>query len=503
MPMRCFLLYKVPSFSTGAGIDPPWVDPPWVAPPWDTGFSHLCPLPLIPVMNASSSSLSRRHFLRGVGVALGLPWMESLPAWGTGLNETHAAGASKHKGAPRRLAVVFMGNGVNPHHWGATSVDGGMQLKDSLRPLESLKNQLLVLEGLWNPTTVEGPGGHFPKMNLLAGLKVKKTTTDIEVGITMDQLVARSLGNPTPMENLVLGTEAPGFSNEDGYTSTYSGHLSWSSPTTPAPKEIYPQQAFDQLFEDGSKRKRDKSVLDLVHSDAKSLRKSLSKRDAQKLDEYLVSVHELEQRIERADKFSRAETGGNGWHPSVTAPTFERPAAGIPASPEEHMKLMLDILVLALQMDRTRVATLMLNNDLSGMNLGYLGGIKGGLHELSHHSNDPARLAMYQRANEHHVDLWARALAKMRDTNEGERSLLENSMILFCSSLYDGNAHDSRKLPILLAGGGGGTLRGGRVLDYSTDSNRRLCRLHLALMDRMGVHMDRFGDADTALTDLV
>ncbi len=427
--------------------------------------------------------------------------MESLRAWGN--SSAQAQGGTPGDGsAPRRLAVVFMGNGVNPHHWGAENTPHGLQLRDSLRPLESLKNQLLVIEGLWNPTTIEGPGGHFPKMNLLAGLKVKKTTTDIEVGVTMDHLVARALGNPTPVQNLVLGTESPSFGNEDGYTSTYSGHISWSSPTSPAPKEIYPQQAFDQLFEDGSKRKRDRSVLDLVRTDAQSIRHSLSKRDAQKLDEYLASVRELEQRIERAEQFSQNETQGRGWHPSVRTPSFERPGPGIPANPGEHMKLMLDILVLALQMDRTRVATLMLNNDLSGMNLGYLGGIKGGLHELSHHSNDPARLAMYQKANQYHVELWAAALAKMRDTQEGERSLLDNSMVLFCSSLFDGNAHDSRRLPILLAGGGAGTLRGGRMLDYSADPNRKLCRLHLALMERMGVRLDRFGDADSALADL-
>jgi hypothetical protein len=300
----------------------------------------------------------------------------------------------------------------------------------------------------------------------------------------------------------VLGTEGPGYSTDSGYTQLYSAYISWSSPTTPAPKEITPQLAFDQLFDDGSKRLRDRSVLDLVAGDAKGLRKFLSARDAHKLDEYLSSVRELEQRIERAEAFSQKETGGTGWQPSVKTPTFARPAAGIPAHPEEHMKLMLDILVLAFQMDRTRVATLMLNNDLSGMNFGYLGGIKGGLHELSHHANDPARLAMYQKANEHHVQLWAEALTKMQQTQEGERTLLDNSMILFCSSLMDGNAHDSRQLPVLLAGGGGGTLRGGRCLDYSQEKNRNLCRLHLALMERMGVRMDRFGDAESALTDL-
>lgn len=451
-------------------------------------------------MISSDISLSRRGFLRGAGVALGLPWLESIKAWGA-----EAQAGSKiiaTNGAPRRAAVVFMGNGVNPHHWGAEQTAEGMVLKDSLRPLEPLKKQLLVFNGLWNPTTVEGPGGHFPKMNLLAGVKVKQTTTDIEVGTTMDQLMARQLGNATPVQSLVLGTEGPGYSTDSGYTSLYSAYLSWSSPTTPAPKEIYPQQAFDLLFDDGSKRRRDKSVLDLVSNDAKSLRSHLSKRDLVKMEEYLSSVRELEQRIERADEFSKKETGGAGWHPTVKEPTFPRPAAGIPASPEEHMNLMLDIMVLAFQMDRTRVATLMLNNDLSGMNFGYLGGITGGLHELSHHANDPARLAMYQKANEYHMQLWARALTKMHETNEGERSLLENSMIMFCSSLYDGNAHDSRKLPILLAGGGGGTIRGGRALDYTKDPNRQLCRLHLAMMERMGMPIHHFGGAETALSEL-
>ncbi len=425
--------------------------------------------------------------------------MESINALGETLAGPQAA---KPVTAPRRMAVLFMGNGVNPHHWGAEMEGTSMRLKDSLRPLEAFKEQLLVFKGLWNPTTIEGPGGHYPKMNVLAGVKVKQTTTDVEVGVTMDQLLAREMGNQTPVQSLVLGTEGPGYSTDSGYTSLYSAYISWASPTSPAPKEIYPQQAFDQLFDDGSKRRRDRSILDLVRGDAQSLTKNLSRRDTQKLQEYLSSVRELEQRIERADAFSNKETGGQGWHPSVREPSLARPGPGIPANPGEHMSLMLDILVLALQMDRTRVASLMLNNDLSGMNFGYLGGITGGLHELSHHANDPARLAQYQKANEYHMQLVAAALQKMRDTQEGERTLLDNSMLLFCSSLMDGNAHDSKQLPVLLFGGGGGTIRGGRALDYSADPNRRLCRLHLALMERMGVRMHRFGDADSMLPDL-
>ncbi len=440
-----------------------------------------------------SQTLSRRRFLRGTGIALGLPWLESISVFG--------AATPKANTAPRRLAACFFGNGVNPEHWGAENGPGGLEFKRSLKPLEALKQKVLVMKGLWNPTTVQGPGGHYPKMNLLSGLKVKQTTTDVEVGLTMDQIIAAQVGRHTPVASLALGTEGPKYSTDSGYTSIYSAYISWSSATTPAPKEIYPQQAFDQLFDDGSKRRRDKSVLDLVLGDAHALRTRLSRRDSQKLEEYLTSVRELEQRIERAEKFSQAETAGLGWQPTVKTPTMPRPGPGLPAQQHEHLDLMLDIMVLAFQMDRTRVATMMMTNDLSGMNFDFLG-IKGGQHELSHHAGDAERLDRYQKSNEYMVKAWARALQKMQDTDEGERTLLDNSMILLTSSLWDGNAHDSTQLPLLLAGGGGGTLRGGRALDYSKEEDRKLCRLHLALMDRMGVKMDRFGDAESALSDL-
>lgn len=399
------------------------------------------------------------------------------------------------------MAVMFFGNGVNPHHWGAQAIDGQLKLFKTLSPLEGLKDRLLVLKGLWNPTTVQGPGGHFPKMNVLSGLKVKQTTTDIEVGTTMDQLVAAHTGKNTPVSSLVLGTEGPSYSTDSGFTSVYSAYISWASPTAPAPKEIFPQQAFDQLFDNGSQRRRDQSVLDLVFEDAKSLKHRLSRRDGQKLEEYLTSVRELEQRVEKAERLSQAEISALTWQPSVKAPTFGRPDAGLPADPEQHMRLMLDIVVLALQMDRTRVASLMLNNDLSGVVFPSLKGIRGGNHELSHHANDEERLAMYQQVNQQFVRLWAEALQKMANTNEGERTLLDNSMIMLTSSLWDGNAHDSTQLPLLLAGGGGGAIRGGRVIDLSGEAkeNRKLCRLHLAVMDRMGLHMERFGDAERAL----
>jgi hypothetical protein len=434
---------------------------------------------------------SRRKFLRGSGIALGLPWLESICSFG--------AESLKKNTAPRRLAVCFTGNGVNPHHWGATQGPGGMEFMKSLSPLDPLKKHISVFKGLWNPTTVEGEGGHYPKMNVLCGLKVKKTTTDVEVGTTMDQLIAAQTGKFTPVPSIVLGTERPSYSTDSGFTSIYSAYISWSTPTTPAPKEIFPQQAFDQLFDDGSKRKRDKSILDLVLDDANGLKPKLSQRDKQKLDEYLTSVREIEKRVELAEKISQAETNGAGWQPTVKVPTLKRPGPGIPASSEEHLRLMFDIMVLAFQMDRTRVATFMMNNDLSNMRFPSLDGISGGIHELSHHANDEHRLDMYQRVNQHQVKLWGEALTKMQATNEGERTLLENSMIMLTSSLFDGNAHDSRQLPVVLAGGGGGSIQGGRFHDHSADPNRKLCRLHIALMDRMGLHVGHFGDAENAL----
>ena len=434
---------------------------------------------------------TRRKFLRGTGVALGLPWLESVSVFG--------AETPKQNVAPRRLGVCFTGNGVNPHHWGAKMGSNGIEFANSLRPLEPIKNQVAVFTGLWNPTTIEGEGGHYPKMNVLCGLRVKKTTTDVEVGTTMDQIVAAHAGRNTPVPSIVLGTERPSYATDSGFTSIYSAYISWSTPTTPAPKEIFPQQAFDQLFDDGSKRKRDKSILDIVLGDAKGLRTRLSQRDSQKLDEYLTSVREIELRVEQAEKISQAETGGQGWQPSVKTPTLGRPEAGIPASSEDHLRIMFDILLLAYQMDRTRVATFMLNNDLSNMRFPSLDGVSSGIHELSHHANDETRLAHYQKVNEFQVKLWSEFLQKMAATNEGERSLLDNSMILLTSSLMDGNAHDSKQLPVVLAGGGGGTIKGGQAYDLSADHNRKLCRLHLALMDRMGVRVDRFGDAENAL----
>ncbi|QDU27071.1 hypothetical protein ETAA8_21550 [Anatilimnocola aggregata] len=440
-----------------------------------------------------SSHKSRRTFLRGLGVTVALPWMESIQSFAaTGTND----------GAPRRIGFVFMGNGVNVDHWGGKQTEAGLELAKTLSPLESIKDRLTIVSGLSNQTTHRTAEGHYGKMNVLSGLVVKRTTTDVEVGTSVDQLAAQTVGKRTEIPSLVLGTEGSGGGTEAGYATLYSSHISWSSPTTPAPKEVYPRLAFDRLFNSGEHNRRNRGILDSVLEEAKSLQLQLSKHDQHKLNEYLTSVRELEQRVEQAEKRSKVDTNGAGWQPTVTTPNIPRPDATIPRSVEEHMRLMFDIMVLAFQMDKTRVATFMLNNDLSSMDYGFLDGVRGHSHGLSHHGRNPENKAMYQKMNEFNVRMWGEALQKMADTNEGEQSLLDNSMIVLLSSLMDGNAHDSKQLPVVLAGRGGGTIAGGRVLDFSQEENKQLCRLHLSLLDRMGVTQEKFGDAETRLKGL-
>ena len=464
-------------------------------------------------------NLSRRKFLRGTGVALGLPWFESISSFG--------AEAVKNNTAPRRLAVCFTGNGVNPHHWGATQGPAGMEFMKSLSPLEPLKKHISVFKGLWNPTTVEGEGGHYPKMNVLCGLKVKKTTTDVEVGTTMDQLVAAQTGKFTPMPSVVLGTERPSYSTDSGFTSIYSAYISWSTPTTPAPKEIFPQQAFDQLFDDGSKRKRDKSILDLVLEDAGALKPKLSQRDKQKLDEYLTSVREIEQRVELAEKISQAETKGAGWQPTVKVPTMQRPGAGIPTSADDHLRLMFDIMVLAFQTDVTRVATFSLGGEGDAIAIPEIG-ITESRHQLSHHGGDAGYMEKLTMYDTFAIEQFGYFLTRLAETNDlGGKPLLGSTMALFGSGMSYGHSHGNANLPLVFAGGTDLGLKHGSHVDFNkkaagfqgyalgadgalTTAHYQLCsrpansdahmsNLLLLMAQRMGVEIDQFGDSNQVI----
>jgi hypothetical protein len=291
--------------------------------------------------------------------------------------------------------------------------------------------------------------------------------------------------------SLVLGCEKSNPSVHKNYSMLYSSHISWSSPTSPTPLEIYPALAFDRLFKDEAAR-GDRSVLDAVLADAADLRGRVGAEDRRKLDEYLDSVRDVERRIEAAGRRGELQ----GWRPSLAAPDRPRPADGIPQDIAEHMRLMCDILVLGFRTDTTRIATLKLNNDHSSLRFPHLG-VDYMIHHLLSHSDTPDWL----KVNRFFLEQVGYVARRLEAVREGERTLLDNTMLLFCSSMLTGN-HDATQLPVVLLGGGGGRIRGGRVLDYRDKPDRRLCRLYLSLMDKMDEHPARFGDADAPLDEV-
>src|SRR5713226_8938560 len=271
----------------------------------------------------------------------------------------------------------------------------------------------------------------------------------------------------------------------------YSSHISWTSPTTPTPLEIYPALAFDRLFKDAVS-KGDKSVLDAILTDAKDLRGRISANDQRKLDEYLDSVRDVEQRIENAGQKGELQ----GWRPTLEKPNMPRPADGIPQDIAEHMRLMCDILVLGFQTDTTRICTLKLNNDHSSLRFPNLG-VDYMIHHLLSHSDT----ADWLKVNQFFLQQIAYIARKLQSIQEGERTALDNTMLLFCSSMLTGS-HDATQLPVVVLGGGGGRIQGGRVLDYREKPNRQMCRLFLSLMDKMNTHLPKFGDATEPLTEV-
>jgi hypothetical protein len=431
---------------------------------------------------------SRRHFLKGAGVALALPWMESL--------------ASQSK-PPLRFACIYFSNGVEPIHWWAKGSGASMEIGPGLEPLRPYREDITFLRGLFNEEAVKSTSPHLGRFpNMLSGGTVSLDPNVIRVATTMDQVLAQRIGGQTAIPSLVLGIEPNELRLEDGLSMIYGSSLSWASPGKPATKEIYPARAFDLLVGDGTDRKADRSILDEVLKEAHALQPRVSRGDRQKLDEYLESIRDIEKRIERAGREQRLE----GWRPGLGKPDMQRPGDTLPQDVPEHMKLMLDLIVLAFRMDKTRIATLMLNNDLSQMNFKFVEGVKGALHlDLTHNGKAPEAEAMYLKTNQYHVQQFAYLLKRFKEIDDGGQSLLDSSILLFGSNLFDGDAHGADQMPLLLAGRASGALApGGRVLDYLDrgNDNRRACSLYLSIMDRMGVPLDRFGDTDKRLAEL-
>jgi hypothetical protein len=440
------------------------------------------------MLNPHASKITRRTLLKGVGVTMALPWLDSLCGWGA---ETSSPAP------PRRFAALFMGNGISPPNWWAKGADVDMQLSKSLEPLAAFRSRLNVISGLFNKNAT-GVGIHPGQTgNILSGAALQKGAV-LRGGVSMDQVLAAHFADETAQPSLVLGCEQPitGY-HETNFSMAYSSHISWQDPTTPVPMEVYPSLAFDSLFDNQGSR-RTVSILDRVKEQAAGLQRQVSNTDAAKLDEYLTSVREVEKRVERtrADKDKADDQARDHGRPTITMP---RPDNGLPEDIREHMRLMCDIVALAFQTDKTRVATLLLCRDLSGLFYPFLG-VRTAHHPTSHEDTSDA----YERVTRYYVGQLAYLTQRLADMKEGNSTVLDNSCLMFISNLWSGTKHDSTKVPVLLLGGLGGTLATGRVLDYTGhgDDHRKLCALHLSLLKRVGVKAERFGDATAPLADL-
>lgn len=433
----------------------------------------------------SNHLFSRRTFLRGAGVTMALPWLESTVVWGDEAPPRQAGSQ-----APVRLAVLFSGNGFHSQEWWARGAGRQMELGQVLQPLADFREKMLFIRGLFNAEALKGNIHSSQTGNLLSGAPLA-SGGEIRSGTSIDQLVAQRHGSQTKVPSLVLGCEKSNPSVHKNYSMLYSSHISWTSPTTPTPLELYPALAFDRLFKDEI-QKGDQSVLDAVLADAQGFRRQISRSDQRKLDEYLDSVRDVESRIARAGQAGQLQ----GWRPTVDKPSLPRPAEGIPQDIADHMRLMCDILVLGFQTDTTRVATLKLNNDHSSLRFPNLG-VDYMIHHLLSHSDT----ADWLKVNQFFLEQLAYVARKLDAIQEGERTAFDNSMILYCSSMLTGN-HDATQLPVVLLGGAGGQIEGGRVLDYLNKPNRKMCSLYLAMLDKVGVHLDAFGDSRERLAEI-
>lgn len=448
------------------------------------------------------ASLTRRHFLRGLGACLALPAFESLPGFNLLATPAKAAGS---KSAPMRMAFLYVPNGTIPSaFWPAGDGGRDFELPPTLQPLEKVRHQLQVISGLDDLNANPGPDGAGDHARaggtFLTGVRIKKTAgSDIYAGASIDQVVARQIGHLTRFPSLELTCDSVRKSGncDSGYSCAYSYNLAWRSSTQPLAPEPNPRLVFERFFGAGSPSERvenlklrqaeQHSILDFVLQDATAIQRKLNGRDRQKLDQYLTSVREIEQRIEKAERMPVV-------NPGVNSPP------GIPASFDEHIALMCDMLILAFQTDSTRVATMLFAGEGSNRTFSELG-FSEGHHNLTHHQGKQEMIDKVQQIDLWYVTQLARFLEKMEQTKDLDgHSLLHNSMIVYGSGNADGNRHTHSNLPILLAGGGGGSFKPGR---YVKAKSAPLTNLFLSMADRIGAQpIEKHGDSTGRLEEV-
>jgi hypothetical protein len=452
--------------------------------------------------------------LRGVGTAMALPLLDAM----------HVASAAAAAGkTPVRAAWIFVPNGAHMQAWTPKEKGKGYKLPPILQPLQSLKGDFNVLSGLGHRRAAangDGAGDHARSAGtFLNGMQCKKTAgKDIRAGISVDQVAAKAIGSETMLGSLEIGIDGSRMAGncDSGYSCAYSSNISWRGESTPNAKETNPYAVFQRMFADrkqplrkvavGQAKSYRQSVLDLVQEDAKGLRGDLGTADQKKLDEYLDSVRELEKRIELAGKKAAsgqktdpdAKLAVKNWAVKFEALKKQGKVnkRGTPGDYAEHVRLMSDLMVLGFRTDTTRLSTFMFTNAGSGRKYTSIG-IKDGHHDLSHHERKPEKQAQIQKINTYHVELYAYLLSQMKAVQEGDRTLLDNSMIMYGSGCGDGNRHNHNDLPVLLAGKGGGTIKTGYHVQY--ERNTPLCGLYVSMLHRLGVKAATFGDAKKAI----
>ncbi|HYW79403.1 MAG TPA: DUF1552 domain-containing protein [Thermoguttaceae bacterium] len=446
-----------------------------------------------------SKRITRRTALRGLGVTMALPWLE-------GMSRPESARAEAESKAPRRMAMFFVPNGMHMPDW-TPQAEGPLDaLPPILEPLEAHRSDLLVLSGLTlNGARAlgDGPGDHARCVAaFLTGAHPRKTNgKDIRNGISVDQVAAKTVGQLTRFPSLELGCEPSAQSGncDSGYSCVYTSNASWRTPTSPMAKETNPRAVFDRLFgrppapdiaQGGLQHDRlEKSLLDFVAEDARDLRGKLGTTDRRKLDEYLYAVRQIERRISTGEKVTQS---------AEIESKFPRPE-GVPKEYAQHLSLMLDMAALAFWTDATRILTFMFTN--AGSNRSYPEiDVRAGHHTLSHHGNDPAKQADISKINRYHASFLAKFLDRLGSFQEGDTTVLDRSMIVYGSGIGDGNRHNHNDLPILLAGGGDGTIKSGRHVRY--EENTPLTDLYLSMLQRMGVATGSFSDSKGELSDL-